>query len=85
MRISGFTFIKFRVKGIEVFGVQLILDNAESFAKTLEMYDFPGAKELYGFIDIRIIPDKAEDIVIGGAGFLFGCHIFKKIRNGIAL
>ena len=85
MRISGFTFIKFRVKGIEVFGVQLILDNTESFAKALEMYDFPGAKELYGFIDIRIIPDKAEDIVIGGAGFLFGCHIFKKICNGITL
>ena len=52
MRISGFTFIKFRVKGIEVFGVQLILDNTESFAKTLEMYDFPGAKELYGFIAV---------------------------------
>ena len=48
------------------------------------MDDFPGTQEFYGFADITVMY-QTQDVVIGGAGFLFRSHILKQIRNGVAL
>lgn len=54
------------------------------FTEALEMYDFPGAEELDGVRDFRNIADYAEDVVIGGACFLFCSQVFKQIGDGIS-
>lgn len=40
--------VEFRVEGVEVFAVEFILDDAESFSETLEMYDFTLTQESDG-------------------------------------
>lgn len=54
------------------------------FAETLEMDDFPGAQEADGLRHIGI-PYGSEDVVIRGSGLLFRSHVFRQIRDDIAL
>lgn len=76
-------FVKCRVKGIEVAAVQMVLNVPEGFTKALEVNDFPFPQEADGIADI-VVFDHAEDVVVGGAGFLLCRQIFKKICDGIA-
>ena len=62
--------IKFRVDGVEVLAVQILLDESERFAESLIMYDLAFSQETDRVEDVRVIAH-ADDVVIGGAGFLF--------------
>lgn len=62
-----------RIAGVEVFGIQMILDDAEGFAEALEMHDFPCAQEADGICHIRILYD-AQNVVVGASGFLLCCN-----------
>ena len=81
----AFTSVKFRIKRIEVLGIQLILDDTQGFTESLEVDDFAGPQEFNRCTDIRIVLHKTQDIVIGGAGLLLCRHILKQIRNRIPL
>ena len=43
------------------------------FAETLEVDDFPLSQETDDIVDVRVV-GKAEDIVVGEAGFLLWCN-----------
>lgn len=53
--LSVFAFVKFRIEGIEIFGIQMILYNAEPFTETLEMDDFPCAQEADGIAYFLVV------------------------------
>lgn len=65
-------FIEFRVKRVEVLGIQVIRYYAERFAESLEMYDFPFAEEFDRISYIGIVYE-TEDVVIGSSCFLLCC------------
>ena len=67
---AGSRHVKAWVKGIEVFGVQLILHRAECFTESLEVYDLAGAKEADGVSNFRQILYHAQDVIVGGASLL---------------
>ena len=75
--------VKRRVKGVEVLGVQLLLDDAQGLTETLEMHDLPGPQEADRVRHIRRIHGEPQDIVIGGPGLLFRSLILAQIRNRI--
>lgn len=68
--LAGCFHIKIRVKRIEVLGIQPVGHEAESFSETLEMNDFAFPQETDRITYFRIF-DQAQNIVVGGAGFLF--------------
>lgn len=74
--LGGLRFVKSRVERIEVAAVQMFLDGAEGFTKPLEMDDLTFPEEANGIADFRVFDD-AEDIVVGGAGFLFCCDLVR--------
>ncbi len=74
--LGGLRFVKSRVERIEIAAVQMLLNRAEGFTKPLEMDDLTFPEEADGITDFRVFDD-AEDIVVGGAGFLFCCQILK--------
>lgn len=55
------------------------MDDSQGFTESLEVDDFPGTQEFYGFADITVMY-QTQDVVIGGAGFLF-CGIFINTTN----
>ena len=71
-----FPAIESRVGSIEVLGIQSFLRNAQFFAETLEVYDFTFAQVADGIADLRVF-DKAQDVLIGAACFLFSRHVFR--------
>ena len=64
-------FIEGRIEGVEVPAVQMILHDSESFAESLEMHDLSGAEKFDGIVDVRVVFDKAENVVVSDPGFLF--------------
>ena len=69
-----FPTIERRVGGIEVFGIQMILDDTQTFTETLEMNDFTFPQITNGIADLRIFY-KAKNIFIGAPCFLFRSHV----------
>lgn len=71
--ISGFlieaVFVIRGVEGIEVLAVELIGQQPEILAETLIMNNFPRSQKADRILYIRIITE-AQDVVIGGSGFL---------------
>ena len=61
----------------------MILGNAQGFTEALVVDDLPGSEELDGFTDIRIL-DQAQNVVVGGAGFLFRSHTFVQICDDVS-
>ena len=61
--------IKLRVKGIEVFAVQLLLSNAQHFTEALEVDDFPLPQEFDDIPHVRIVC-QAQNVVIRCSRFL---------------
>lgn len=59
--------IKARVKGIEIFGIQLLLHGSQCFTETLEMDYLSCPKETDGICNLRDIFHHPEDIIVGGA------------------
>lgn len=74
--ISILTYIEFRIDGIEVFTVQMILNDSKAFTKTLIMNDFTCTQEADRFTYLRVL-DKPQDIIVGGSGFLFCCNLIR--------
>ena len=68
--------VKRRVEGVEVPEIQLILGDAQGLAETLEVHDFPFSQIADRITYIRVFDD-AEDVVVGGAGFLFWRDLVK--------
>lgn len=63
--------IKARVKGIEIFSIQLLLHRTQCFTETLEMNHLSCPKETYGICNFRDVFHHPEDIIVGGACLLF--------------
>ena len=63
--------IKARVKGIEIFSIQLLLHRTQCFTETLEMNYLSCPKETYGICNFRDVFHHPEDIIVGGACLLF--------------
>ena len=76
--------VKGWIEGVEVSFVQVILDDAEGFAETLEVHDFSGPQEPDGVGYIRRIHGQTQDVVVSSFGFFFCCHILRQIRNRIS-
>lgn len=76
--------IKCGVEGIKVSAVQFILRSSQTFTEPLIVNHLPLPEELNRLAHI-IVLDNAENIVIGGSGFLLCRHILMKIRNYIPL
>ena len=57
---------------VDVFFVQPVLDQPQSFAEALEVDDFPGTQEFNDVVDIRIVGEP-QNIVVGDAGLLLCC------------
>ena len=73
-----------RIHTVHILLIQLLSKQLYSFAKPLEMHDFPFTKELDYIIHIRIVTEP-QDVIIGDPRFLFSGQILHKIRHGIAL
>ena len=76
-------FVKTRVKGIEVFGVQVFLCNAKRIPEALEMYEFTLAQESNGIFHIWVVHE-TQNIIIGKSGLLFGSEVLIEICKGIS-
>ena len=68
--------VKFRIDGIKVSAVQMVLHDPQAFAESLIMYDFSFPQEADGVADLRIF-DQTKDVVISGAGLLFCCDFVR--------
>ena len=66
---SAAVLVKRRVAGVEVFGIEIILRNAESIAEALIVYYFTRAEEFYRVAHVGIVR-KSENIVISRASLL---------------
>ena len=77
-------FIEGRVEGVEVPAVQMILHDSESFAESLEMHDLSGAEKFDGIVDVRVVFDKAENVVVSDPGFLFCSEVFHQVCDRVA-
>ena len=80
---SAVRTVKGRVEGVEVFGIQMILDHPHGFAEPLEVDDFPFTEEPDRIADFRVL-DQPEDVVVGEPCLLLCRHILIEIRDGIA-
>ena len=68
-----FSDIKCRIHEIHIFLIQLLPQQLDRLAKSLEVYNFPFPKEFDYVIHIRIIR-QPQDIVIGNSGLLL-CYV----------
>lgn len=75
--------VKCWVCSIEIFRIQMVLDNPEPFPKPLEMHDFPRTQEPDGVCNFLVF-HQPQDIVIGTAGLLLCSQILCQIRNWVA-
>ena len=80
--VTGLANVKFRVDRIEVFAVEMLLYDSQTFTKTLIMHDLTFSKEADRITYFRIF-HKPQDIIISGPGS-FRSHIFMKICNRIS-
>lgn len=76
--------IEIRIECIIILAVELVGNQAKPFTETLEVDDLPCA-EVFDRICNLLILHQAENVVIGGAGFLLCSQIFRQVGDGIAL
>lgn len=62
--------VKFGVVGVKVFVVQIVLDQAQTFAEPLEVGQLALAKEADRVAHVRIVAE-AQNIIVGRPCFLF--------------
>ena len=77
-------FIEGRVEGVEVPAVQMILHDSGAFTESLEMHDLSGAEKFDGIVDVRVVFDKAENVVVSDPGFLFCSEVFHQVCDRVA-
>ena len=61
---SAAVLVECRIAGVEVFGIEIILSNAESFTETLEVNNFTLSQESDRIFDVGIV-GKTQDIIVG--------------------
>lgn len=71
--LYGGLLVKSRVGEVDVFRVHLFLAKPQALAKPLEVYDLPLPQEADDVVYIWVV-GKAQNVVIGEAGFLFCCN-----------
>ena len=71
------------IEGVEIAGVEVILNHAEGFPKPLIMDDLPFPEEADGGDDVGVIY-QPEDVIVGGAGLLLGGHVLGEVGDGVA-
>ena len=76
--------VESRIERVEVLGVQTILYDAQRFTETLEVYDFSLTQKSDWIADVVVV-DQAQDIVVSGAGLLFGRHVFRQVGADIGI
>lgn len=76
-------FVKRRVAGVEILAVELIGDESQALAKSLEVDDFSCTKEFDNIAYVGVIR-KAEDIVVGLSRLLLCGKVFVKVGKRIA-
>lgn len=64
--------------------IEMVAGDFQCFPETLEMDDFPFPQEAQGRKDGGVF-GQVDEVFIGGAGFLLGCHIFIKVGDGVTL
>ena len=69
--------VKFRVEGVEVFGVKFFLQGAQRFPKPLEVNHFPRPQETDGIGHFRHVFHHPQNVVVSGTRFLLGGQVFK--------
>lgn len=69
-----FCTIKSRVKCVEVFLVQSILDDSQGLTKPLEMHNLSHTQELNRFTDIWIVY-QTKNVVVSSTSLLFCCTV----------
>jgi hypothetical protein len=62
--------IELGIEGVEVLAVELVESVPQSFAEALIVHHFPLPEEADSVLDVGIV-GQAQDVVVGGAGFLF--------------
>lgn len=85
IRKTGHRFVKCRIVSIEVSGIQVILNHAQSFTESLVMNHFSCTQETYRICYFRYVSNYTQDIIVCASSLLFCCHIFMKISNRISL
>ena len=81
---SSAAFIEGWVADVEVFGVKVILRDAEGIAEALIMHDLALAEEFDHVVDVGVVR-QTQDIVIGRARLLLSGEVLIKISEDIAL
>ena len=81
---SSAAFIEGWVAGVEVFGVEVILRDAEGIGKALIMHDLALAEEFDHVVDVGVVR-QTQDIVVGRARLLLGGEVLVEIGEDIAL
>lgn len=74
--VSTALSVKGRVDCVDVFLVHFFGCNPQRLAEALEMHNLTRAQKANGIVDVRIV-GKAENVVIGGAGFLLCCFLIR--------
>ena len=69
-RLFPAIFIKRRVAGVEVFGVEPLFGAFEPLAEPLIMHDLPLTQETDRVAHFGVV-DQPQDVVVGRARFLF--------------
>ena len=69
--------IKTGIEGVKIIRVQIFLHAAQRFTETLEMDDFPFPEEFDGIGHFGDIFHQPQDVIVGGAGFLFWGDLVK--------
>ena len=72
MAFAGGLRIKAGIEVVDVFLIQPFLRQPQRLTEALEVHDLPGPEELDGVADVRVV-GKAENVVVGNAGFLLCC------------
>ena len=72
--ISGLFFVESGVAEVDVGGVHLLLAQADTFAKALEVNNLPLTQETDHIVYIWVI-GQPQNIVIGKSSFLFWCNL----------
>lgn len=66
-------YVKFRIEGIKIPGIQMILYDPQRFTEALEVNYFTLAQKTDGVADLWIL-DQAQNVIVSGAGFLLCCN-----------
>ena len=74
------TVIKSRVKGVEVSGIQIIVYDAGSLSKPLEMDNFTFSQITDRVTYIRVFYN-TKDIFVGRTGFLLCCNLVRTTKS----